>query len=430
MRRLKDCFTSSFFIYFLFFVGIFFLFLFYLIGNTNAGLENAIALDANHFFFWDGEHYKRIATQGYGNGEFIYSFAFFPLFPWYLNLVGTNSILILFTNLILVVLGSLLILKAYKAEKKSLFLYVLLVLPSFSFYLLPYAEALFFFLVSLVIYGIKKDNYWIYFVGMFLASCTKSLGLIFFAAFIPIALYFILFSKVKILHTTVYISKLLLPILLGIGFVFSYFYYLTGDFLISFKAQAAWGGKFQIPKQISDWSYQGFSMNIFIIFLILLITVFFIFRLRTIFMGLKTLENKSLIFSYIVFLYFLITILYRTFFYAGSINGISRYIAGTPFFIFFVYELYLLYGKKILKFLIPLLLLSSYYFLDIPYGEYKLRVPFLGFFLFQFVFLIGLLFNYLGKRYNVVLLVIYLIINAYWTAHMMVHYLKNDYIFT
>jgi hypothetical protein len=195
-------------------------------------------------FQWDVAWYKSIKDHGYffNKGEQS-NVAFFPLFPLIWKHTFLSPIGISIVNIVFLYAGVFLLNRTYNLDSKKTLL--ILSVPSLFFCYIPYSEALFFLAGSLIIYGLKKDN-WIALVGISLACLTRSTSLI----FIPI----LLFSKFYNYRLEKNNRKIFIETALLIFFTITstllaqYIQYLdTGIFFTIFKAQEAWHRMLRIP---------------------------------------------------------------------------------------------------------------------------------------------------------------------------------------
>ena len=200
---------------------------------------------------FDGAHYILIARQGYMQ----YEQAFFPLYPLlirFLSLINNPLLtgLIISNSCFLIGLyycyQYLKLLFPNNQQRHILVLVLLLLFPTSFFFGAVYTEGLFFMLVILVIYSLKKNNYGLVSIFAILASLTRLVGVF---LIIPIGLH--LFNQFinhqpskKINWLKLFDLKSLLTLLspvIGLALYCFYLFITTGDLLFFLSSQPAFG---------------------------------------------------------------------------------------------------------------------------------------------------------------------------------------------
>lgn len=189
----------------------------------------------SNFLLWswanfDGAHYLNIAQNGYqmilGQSEY----AFFPLYPLLINLLGRAGLdmylaatLIRVTSLVGFVAVLIKWVRPYLANPLSL-LWLILLSPGAVFLSAIYSESLFLFLTALTFYFAQRKEWGRATLVTALATATRVNGV-----------FLVLFLLIKSGSARS---------LLGISGILSYMYYLwatTGNGLAFFSAQSGWG---------------------------------------------------------------------------------------------------------------------------------------------------------------------------------------------
>jgi len=320
-----------------------------------------------------------------------------------------------------------------------------LILPTITIYYLPYAEALFTFTFALAMWGLIKNKYWVFFISIFFFSLTRPI-------FVHVGLAFLIMDSLLFLkhrnfsHFIKELSLKLLPLLSGTLCVFSVFYLTSGSFFKYFEViNKYWKTSFQIPNQISDWSIEGFGINVFVIFFIVFPSlILFIKYFKTFYQTKEKPELSGILkgdasyireyFFYVSIIYFAGVLLFTLIYQNGSLNGLSRYILASPFaYIFFFYVYHYLKKVSISKFVIAggLLLIASILMLT---GVAKLE-PQINFSDFGFfILLIDLLFlfslKYLNNFMKVSLMALISFVSIVLITYMYNIYLCNAWIYT
>lgn len=398
---------------------------------------------------WDAGIYNDIRYRYYSDKDQTY--AFFPLFPmvWkFFNVVIDN---ITFFNYLLfclaiVILSSLFLNTEKLSDTESIFVFlVTLTLPMVVVIYLPYAEAIFILTFSLALWGWIKNKYWVYFIFMTLFAMTRPVFLNVGLALIIAD--FLLFIKHK--NAVRFLKELMLkitPIVVGTVIVFYLFYLNSGNFFKYFDTvERLWNVKFHFPSQITDWSVEGFGMNVFTIFFIILLSAIL---LATAFLKAWKIGQKNNpaeetnndvqyakeYFFNVSMLYFCGVFVTLIFFQNGSMNGLCRYIFSSPFIYIFLFCLYSDYNqiklKKILLFFIPAVILSFLMLIGFEKYEPKINFSDSGY----FTFLLSFFYMFFMKRMHSVLrmtlLIIIILYNLVWVTYLYNMFLCNAWIYT
>jgi hypothetical protein len=200
----------------------------------------------HNFLLWswanfDGEHYLRIAQFGYTTISGQSQYAFFPLFPLLIKIIGTvtsNYYLAAHTVVALSLLGFVYYLKKWLDQLSYPALPVLghaLVFPGSIFLLSIYTEPLFLFLTVLSFWLVEQKSYGRAAVVTALATATRVNG-IFLALYLLASM---LTSSVKLSLKNIVVN--VLTSLLGLFGYMTFLYFQTGNPLAFFTAQAGWG---------------------------------------------------------------------------------------------------------------------------------------------------------------------------------------------
>jgi len=398
---------------------------------------------------WDAASYANIKENYYNADERDYGF--FPLFPLLWAFSGISILYIGLFNYLL--FGSSIILLfnfflknsgASLAERFCVFALSLTLPPIVVFYM-PYAEALFVLTFALAIYGLIKNSYPLFFISILLFAMARPVFVITGLSFVILDLLYFIKHK-SISHFIKELSLKLAPLLLGSGIVFLMFYLNSGSFTKYFDTiHKYWNANFSIPKQITDWSVEGYGMSIFAIFFIIIpsLILFLSYFLKYIRAD-KTAEPPSIFKGDVDFIktyffnnsivYFWGVFLFIIFFQAGTLNGLSRYIIASPFFFIFLFHFYseLKEFKLNRVVLISVALLAGSFIMLTSQKELEPAFNFndSGFFtlLLSFIYLFSLRFiNDVLKVGSLLMLSIY---NIIWITYLYNIYLCDGWILT
>ena len=325
-------------------------------------------LSSKNFLNWDAEHYNWIKINGYKG----FRVAFFPLFPliWKISNLSEHGISIL--NALIFFSAFYILVKHLKPNTSELFL--LLSIPGFMFFYLPYTESIFFASSTIILLGLKKNKIALTMTGLFLCTLARPA----FTIFIPAILLVEMLQKKTLLNKLSNISTYLVTIGLAILTVGIIQFIDTGEWFKFFAAQKIWGNELQIPNlPFTSWAgglivrLDGIAMLIGLASGIVLLH--YILKRKTIAsVGL----SSELIFS-LAYLsgITLSVILFR----GGSLFSLNRFVMASPFIIiaidYFLKKKFTLNTKQIL---LCLLFFMLYW---LSFGSYVHILAFLKFFL-------------------------------------------------
>lgn len=405
-------------------------------------------LDEANFIHWDVQFFKYMSENAYGKDNTwpgTGTYAFSPLFPFLWRLSHLPPPYISILNYLLfavsiIILSSLFLSPADFSKLDHLLIFALaLTLPSvFSFYI-PYCESTFLFSMSLALWGLFKDKFWLFFVGMVAFTLSRPSFLIVGVAIVLTDIYFLLLNR----NFKVFIKELgikILPVVVGIFITFFIHYLYSGSFFKMFEVHSLfWDHNFQMPKTITDWSTESYGMNIFAICCVVLPSGLFLFSFLQ--KHLKGGQRKSVsLFSadsridYLFVLsivYFFGNLLFVLFTQGGNLNGIHRYVLVSPFFYIFFF-IFLKKVKTINFSYLPVLLISLVYFgfMLLVHGPYQHKITFLdaGYFLLVFIMFYAVFFNKMYMPVKIILLVPLIFCNTVWLTYLFNHFLNNSFI--
>ena len=273
--------------------------------------------------------------------EGLRNYAFFPLFPLIWKATGLNGLGISIFNWVVFCLGMIFICLIFKDRIKDWMFLLVLLIPMLSVFMIPYTESLFFFCISLGLYGIVKQKYSLYFTGFFLASAVRSSSALLFAVFLCAEIIRYLYSG-NIRQSAVNFIKNLLPVISGVAVVII-IQMINGSprWFFFVEAQKFWGKYLSLPSlPFTDWSEEGKCVTtpFLIMYFVPCVAVIF----REFFTAWKSKDKKPMtLWQYVR----LLCVLYLTgnVFIAvltqhGSLNSLARYMLCTPFFVFLLLD--------------------------------------------------------------------------------------------
>jgi len=407
-------------------------------------------IDHKNTLKWDGGIYYDIREDYYNHGNLRYSF--FPLFPLLWKVFPIDALYIGFINYLLFVLSIILFSKYFLKKQDISFLdticifVVALILPPIVTFYLPYADALSAFTFALALWGLIKNKYWLFFIFILLFAMTRPIFLVVGLSFFIIDVYYFIKHR-NFLHFAKQLALKLFPLLLGTFIVFFMFYLNSGSFTKYFESNnMGWKVAFSIPTKISDWSVEGFGMNVFTIFFILIPSLIIIInKFIKLLRSERTTELPSVFskdtsfmkeyFLNLSIVYFWGIFLYVIFFQHGSLNGLSRYVIASPFMFIYLFNVIPIlknisskYASALL--IIFLLILSIITLVSFPKIDPAINFNDSGFLTLFLDFIFVFTMKYMNKYVKIGSLSILVFANIIWITYLYNIYLCNGWIFT
>ena len=139
--------------------------------------------DNTNLLNWDASFHHSIMAEGYQYIAFTgCNLAFFPLFPMIWKLIGLSPMGISIFNSLIFLAGLSWLLR--KEQISSVMQLLLISIPSFIFFALPYSESIFFLFTTMVIIGYRNNNQLLRNIGFLGASVVKSASIVLMPAII------------------------------------------------------------------------------------------------------------------------------------------------------------------------------------------------------------------------------------------------------
>jgi len=404
--------------------------------------------DEANFVRWDVGFYNYMKDNGYGKEDTwpgIGTYAFSPLFPfiWKISQLSAKYIGILnylmFAFSILILSSLFLSTKDFNNVDQLCIFALALTLPSvFSFYI-PYCESTFIFTMSIALWGLFKEKFWLFFIGLIAFALSRPSFLIVGLAFICTDIYFLILHK----NYKLFIRELglkLLPLFIGMFITFFLQYLHSGSFFKMFEVHSLfWDHNIQIPRTISDWSLEGYGMSIFSIVCIvfpvslILFTHFLKHRKNKMYPSVSlfsTHNRRQYLFTFSM-IYFVGNFFFVLLTQAGNLNGLHRYILESPFFYIFLFilasKLKPIDLKIQLRILIPMVIIG---FLALIHGPYQHGISFLdmGYFFLVLSMTYFIFFNRMTMPLKIRLLAVLIFLNTVWLTYLINNFLNNSFI--
>lgn len=398
---------------------------------------------------WDAAHYRIIKETGYRmtSESQYYLYAFFPMFPAVWNLINANEITISLVNYLMFSISLIILFALYKSQYESrrerIYRFIMLFCsPMLVVFIMPYTEATFFLAFTVAIYGLIKNKYWLYFIGLMLAAMTRStIVILILSITFSYVLLILKYKRIDLLFKQYIIS--ILPALIGLfAVLIIHKLYGSENLFIFIDALQTWDSRFRIPSQLFDWSHESFAITMAIIcFIPLAIT--YLARVAITSLSppsppldasiLRSESFKKELLVYVSVLYclgaFFSILLYK----GGALNGIPRYIICSPFFYIIVFYSSTLIksvpSKTVIYFLSTLSLFGIFFLTTIPYSA-KWNFSDFGFFIFLAFIWLTMFFNHIKFPALRIAVLTLLFLNIIWNTFLFNSFLNNAWIFT
>ena len=412
------------------------------LGDGDRGMEKKTyeVITNDNVLNWDGEHYNSIKEKGYVANE-DWRFAFFPLFPYIWKLTGLTPSYVILLNFLMFASGILLL--AYLLTQKWKKLILVLSLPMMVVFLIPYTESTFFLMFSIAVWGYMKDKYWLYCIGIILASMSRNTLLLIIPAILCAEMLFLVNER-NIKESLKRAILGCLPVLIGTAMVSLIQYASGSESLFSFiEVQKYWDHRLSLPNfgNLNDWSHESYGINIPILFMLgfplffYLVAIafkhFHIINKETPYFSFSS-DNKSdylnLVLLFCCFAAFCSVILFQS----GNLHGLSRYILCSPYFVVLIllnHQKIISHSlkKRIITFVV-LTLLSLIAFAIMKYTS-AIRFHYIGYLIIVSIIALYLFNDFRHKRFYNIYLFFTFLLNILWTTYLYNQFLCNGWIY-
>jgi hypothetical protein len=376
---------------------------------------------------YDAYWYFDITNQGYvyianaGN-----NLAFFPAFPVIWSALRLTPLGISIFNCLLF-FGSFVVLFRNRKLDYKLTL-ILLSIPSFIFFAVPYAESLFFACSVLIIVGYRNNNNYLLYLGLFAASTIRPVGLLFGPAVLICELLCMDRHTVR-RETIKRIFCQLVACLSGFLLASAYMGYKSGKWFYFIDIQKYWYRHWLLPKfpltTVRSADVLGLDA---ISFVIGVLGICYCFKLFVYKFNRSEIAhsdfNRETVFSAVIISGTVIIDTFFTYNLVDSTNiwSINRHLLCTPFAITFLIYFYVDFKpQKIELVALAFLLLSGIFFTGV-FGH--LTIGSLGFYLLFF----GGFFLYKYSAFPSICFLFYYLIAVFLQAKFYADFLSGLWI--
>lgn len=314
---------------------------------------------------WDGIWYQSIKESGYIFVPFsVCNMAFSPMFPFIWRLLGLTPFFVSIFNLLIFVSSFFFLLRHWNAPPR--FFFLILSIPSFIFFSLPYSESLFFLFSAFIIRGYQKNSLLLKCIGFFFASITRTVSLIFIPAIIIADFLTVVRTHPK--NRNVHFVLTILSCVFGLLITSIVQGYQTGKWFYFLEIQKQWGREWIIPSipfttYRPEWvmGIDGIAFAIGLLAILYCLALFACRIDKDLLALLPTLpKDSALVMSALYLAATTVLDTLFTFYSNGYSNiwSINRHVLCTPFVIVFIMHWYKFIDKRTDLFVLIILLLS------------------------------------------------------------------------
>ena len=320
-----------------------------------------------------------------------------------------------------------------KYNLKGPFFLALITLPTTIVYHIPYSESLFMLCMMVVIIGVLKEKYGMYFFGALLLAMVRPA-----TVFVLISLLAIeAFRFVSKRDSNALIKNSILrgaPFVLGYLLVFFIQWTTSGSWTSFFDAHLMWASGLPENTGITDWSVEGYGMNVFSIFLIAIPACVLSGKIIWENRGNKMEKRDYVLLCSLLYIsgILIFTILTSN----GNIHSLFRFIMASP--LFYIAAILLFYDFEKLKptsiklntIFIALCISMLAFVALVSYGGNVFQFKFLGMLLLMGYTLFAINYKRLHRPFRVVVFCALTLTSTVWNTYLLNMMFCNGWTFT
>ena len=416
--------------------------------DTGTGLKISnnstpyVAVTQEKYLRWDAEIFSFIRDRNYVfekefRGE-VRS-AFFPLFPFIWKMTGLSPRGASALNYFIFIL-SMALLFAFLQPKtpiknnlKWLFFLALITLPTTIVYHIPYSESLFMLCMTVVVIGVLKEKYGMYFFGALLLAMVRPATVFVFISLLAIEVFIFLRNR----DTKALIKNSILrgsPFVLGYLLVFFIQWTTSGSWTSFFDAHLMWASGLPENTGITDWSIEGYGMNVF--------SIFCIATPACVLSGKIIWENRGNMMEkrdYVLLsslLYISGILIFTILTSKGNIHSLFRFIMASPLFyiaailLFYDFEKFKPTSIKLNTIFIALCISMLAFVALVSYGGSVFQFKFLGMLLLMGYTFYAINYKRLNRPFRLVVFCALTLTSTVWNTYLLNMMFCNGWTFT
>ena len=401
-----------------------------------------VAVTQEKYLRWDAEIFSFIRDRSYVFEEEFRGkvrSAFFPLFPFIWKTTGLSPRGVSALNYFIFIL-SMALLFAFLQPKalikynlKGPFFLALITLPTTIIYHIPYSESLFMLCMTIVVIGVLKEKNGMYFIGAFLLAMVRPATVFVFISLLAIEV----FRFVSTRDSNALIKNSILrgaPFVLGYLLVFFIQWTTSGSWTSFFDAHLMWASGLPENAGITDWSVEGYGMNVFSIFFIAIPACVLSGKIIWENRGNKMAKRDYLLLSSLLYIsgILIFTILTSN----GNIHSLFRFIMASPLFyiaailLFYDFEKFKPTSIKSNTIFIALCISMLAFVALVSYGGNVFQFKFLGMLLLMGYTFFAINHKRLNRPFRVVLFCALTLTSTVWNTYLLNMMFCNGWTFT
>ena len=413
--------------------------------NISENSSPYVGVTQEKYLRWDAEIFSFIKDRNYVFEEEFRGevrAAFFPLFPFLWKMTGLSPRGVSVLNYFIFIL-SMGLLFAYlqprtplKNKSKLPFFIALISLPTTIVYHIPYSESLFMLGMTVVVIGVLKEKYGLYFFGALLLAMVRPATVFVLISILAIEAFRFLYNR----ETNALIKNSILrgtPFVMGYLLVFIIQWTTSGSWTSFFDAHQFWASGLPENTWITDWSVEGYGMNVFSIFFIAIPACVLSGKIIWENRGNKIANRDYLLLSSLLYIsgILIFTILTSN----GNIHSLFRFIMASPLFyiaaivLFFDFEKSAVDKPKLLKLnaIFMGLCISMLAFIALmSYGGDISQFKYLGMLLLVGYTFFGINYKRLSRPFGVVVFCALTLMSTVWNTYLLNMMFCNGWTFT
>jgi hypothetical protein len=417
-------------------------------ANTETGFkisENStpyVEVTQDKYLRWDAELFSFIRDRNYVFEEEFRGevrSAFFPLFPFLWKTTGLSPRGVSALNYFIFIL-SMALLFAYLQPKAPIknnlklpFFIVLITLPTTIIYHIPYSESLFMLCMTIVVIGILKEKYGLYFFGALLLAMVRPATVFVLISLLAIEVFRFLSNR----DTNSLIKNSILrgsPFVMGYLLVFFIQWATSGSWTSFFDAHLMWASGLPENSGITDWSVEGYGMNVFSIFFIAIPACVLSGKIIWENRGNKMANRDYLLLSSLLYIsgILIFTILTSN----GNIHSLFRFIMASPLFyivaivLFYDFEKFKPTSIKLNTIFIASSISMLAFVVLVSYGGSVFQFKYLGMLLLMGYTFFAINYKRLNRPFRVVVLCALTLTSTVWNTYLLNMMFCNGWTFT
>ena len=416
--------------------------------DTGTGLKISnnptpyVAVTQEKYLRWDAEIFSFIRDRNYVFEEEFRGevrAAFFPLFPFLWKTTGLSPRGVSVLNYIIFIL-SMALLFAYlqprtpiRNKSKLPFFIALITLPTTIVYHIPYSESLFMLGMTVVVIGVLKEKYGLYFFGALLLAMVRPATVFVLISILAIEAFRFLCNR----KTNALIKNSILrgtPFVMGYLLVFIIQWTTSGSWTSFFDAHQFWASGLPENTWITDWSVEGYGMNVFSIFFIALPACVLSGKIIWEHRRIKMQKRDYLLLSSLLYIsgILIFTILTSN----GNIHSLFRFIMASPLFyiaailLFYDFEKFKPTSIKLNTIFIALCISMLAFVALVSYGGSVFQFKFLGMLLLMGYTFYAINYKRLNRPFRLVVFCALTLTSTVWNTYLLNMMFCNGWTFT